>query len=76
MSTQPIESPLEEKHLDVHVEDTAPEKGRLDDANAEQLVKSRYDQLTVFQALWKFRVAAFYSFLVFTGYAIDGFEVS
>jgi hypothetical protein len=43
---------------------------------SEELFKSRYDQMTVGQALWAFRTATFYSFLVFTGYTIDGFEVS
>jgi len=42
----------------------------------EELFKSRYDQMTVGQALWAFRTATFYSFLVFTGYTIDGFEVT
>jgi hypothetical protein len=74
MPAPQVDSPLEDKHHDLHVEDaTQTHDGG---ANSDELVKSRYDQLSVFQALWKFRRATFYTFLVFTGYTIDGFEVS
>ncbi|GFZ46551.1 hypothetical protein JCM24511_03771 [Saitozyma sp. JCM 24511] len=77
MSAPQVNSPLEDKHHDLHVEDvTRTQDGGDVSADSDELVKSRYDQLSVFQALWKFRRATFYTFLVFTGYTIDGFEVT
>jgi hypothetical protein len=77
MSAPQVNSPLEDKHHDLHVEDVTQTRDGGDiSADSDELVKSRYDQLSVFQALWKFRRATFYTFLVFTGYTIDGFEVS
>jgi hypothetical protein len=77
MSAPQVNSPLEDKHNDLHVEDVTQTRDGGDiSTDPDELVKSRYDQLSVFQALWKFRRATFYTFLVFTGYTIDGFEVS
>ena len=79
MSTRPVESPMDDKHVDLQIGSAANSRPAdyLEEATADhdELVKSRYDKLSVFQALWKFRLATFYTFLVFTGYTIDGFEV-
>lgn len=79
MSAIRSHSPDDNKPNNLHIEDitNGPVLDHIDTAlaSSEELFKSPYDQLSVFQALWKFRLATFYSFLVFTGYTIDGFEV-
>jgi hypothetical protein len=71
-----FDNQIDSKNADIHVEQHGGHGAATDGATADELLKSRNDNLTVFQALWKFRRAAFFTFLVFTGYTIDGFEVS
>lgn len=40
------------------------------------LVKSRFDELGLWKTLWVFRRATFYCLLVYTGFLLEGFEVS
>lgn len=79
MSKREVASPSEDKpeftHLD-HIE-TLHDADKAKDVDlGEGLYKSRWDQLSVWQALWTFRRSSFYTFMVYTAYIIDGFEVS
>lgn len=40
------------------------------------LVKSRYDELSIFRTLWVFKRVILVSLAVYTGYICEGFEVS
>lgn len=40
-----------------------------------QLLKSRFDEMSISRNLWVFRKAAMFVFLVYTGYVCEGFEV-
>ena len=40
------------------------------------LLKSRFDTLSVTQALWTFRRAFMYTLMLYTAYIMDGYEVS
>lgn len=74
MSARPVASPLDEKPVFDHFE-----VARLDQDEKpveDKLVKSRFDHLTVWQALWTFRRSTFYTFIVYTAYIVDGYEVS
>lgn len=51
---------------DEHVDEKAIES---------DLLKSRFDEMSIPRTLWVFRRAAFYVFLVYTGYFCEGFEV-
>ena len=43
---------------------------------ANGLVKSRFDTLSITQALWTFRRSWFYTMMLYTAYIMDGYEVS
>lgn len=78
MSKPKAQSPLDDKpefaHLD-HV-DTLTAAGDAKGADlGEGLYKSRWDELSVWQAMWTFRRSSFYTFMVYTAYIIDGYEV-
>jgi hypothetical protein len=45
------------------------------DSGASSLLKSRFDEMSIWRTLWIFRRAAFYCVAVYTGYLCEGFEV-
>lgn len=63
---------VEQKDNVDFVEKVAPAS----ELESEGLVKSRFDELTVWQALKTFRRSLIFTFIVYTGYIVDGFEVS
>ena len=68
------ESEVEPKESIIQTED-ARHYYPVKDVGPESLVKSRWDTLGIWQALWTFRTSWFYTMAVYTGYIIDGYEV-
>ncbi|KAL1889145.1 hypothetical protein Sste5346_009093 [Sporothrix stenoceras] len=66
-------------HLEATVGDTkdanAAVKGGGDTFIGEELVKSRFDEMSPARTLWVFRRVALVSLAVYTGYVCEGFEV-
>lgn len=62
------------------MEDAADEKGSVAEVyvaalDGDGLVKSRFDQLSITQALWVFRRSLLICFCVFTGRMLEYFEI-
>lgn len=79
MSKPKIQSPLDDKPEFAHLDqvDTLTAAGEAKGADlGEGLYKSRWDELSVWQAMWTFRRSSFYTFMVYTAYIIDGYEVT
>lgn len=69
------------EHLEfAHDDHVTDEKGSVAEVHVaaldgDGLVKSRFDQLTIMQALWVFRRSLFVCFCVFTGRMLEYFEI-
>lgn len=73
MASKIAGSPMEEKHQIVH-DEISPYQDELKekDIGHEGLYKSRFDELSIWQALWTFRRSSFFTFIIYTAYIIDG----
>lgn len=56
--------------------DTFHDENVEDKAIAHELLKSRFDEMSIPRTLWVFRKSAFCVFSVYMGYLCEGFEVS
>jgi hypothetical protein len=45
-------------------------------SDGDGIVKSRFDELTIRQTIWLFKVSAFYSLIAYTSSVMEGFSVS
>jgi hypothetical protein len=65
-------------NLDIHPtekRDIAHDEHVDDKSIEQQLLKSRFDDMSIPRTLWIFRKSAFFVFLVYTGYFCEGFEL-
>jgi len=71
--TSPSEKPDE-----AHIEETRPDDIdlKVGGYDTDGLVKSRFDELSIFRTLWVFKRVILVSLAVYTGYICEGFEVS
>lgn len=63
----------EKQPVDTHIE-------KVDDLNQDHdqsndLLKSRYDNLSIPRTLWLFKRSVFFVLMLYTGYMCEGFEV-
>ena len=73
-TTSPSEKPQME-HLEGNRADV-DDMIKVDGYDSYGLVKSRYDELSIFRTLWVFKRVILVSLAVYTGYICEGFEVS
>lgn len=63
-------------HLEaIHVKPQLENPLETSDIDKYELVKSRYDELSIPRTLWVFRRIILVSLAVYTGYVCEGFEV-
>jgi hypothetical protein len=55
--------------------DTFHDENAEDKAIQHELLKSRFDEMSIPRTLWVFRKSAFFVFSVYMGYLCEGFEV-
>lgn len=61
-----------------HIETTPDETviSKVNDYNPDELVKSKFDALSIGRTVWVFRRVILVALAVYTGYVCEGFEVS
>ena len=71
MASNEITPNVEDKTLDEKPEVNELEFG----SSPTSLLKSRFDELSIWRTLWVFRTSALWCVACFTGYLCEGFEV-
>ncbi|KAM0229889.1 hypothetical protein ACHAPO_009611 [Fusarium lateritium] len=71
------EKPLPDRSDQAHVETIPDEKdiSRTDEYHPEELVKSKFDDLSIPRTVWVFRRVVLVALAVYTGYVCEGFEL-